>query len=49
MYNALDIAFFWQAHMLSPLRFFEDSIRNAQLSEYKNLKIPLKEIVSALV
>ncbi|CAO0793972.1 unnamed protein product [Mucor circinelloides] len=40
----IDIAFFWQAHMLSPLRFFEDSIRNAQLSEYKNLKIPLKEI-----
>ncbi|CAO3643647.1 unnamed protein product [Mucor fragilis] len=40
----LDIAFFWQAHMLSPLRFFEDSIRNAQLSEYRNLKLPLKEI-----
>ncbi|KAL9555736.1 hypothetical protein MBANPS3_002233 [Mucor bainieri] len=40
----IDIAFFWQAHMLSPLRFFEDSIRNTQWSKYKNTRLPLKEI-----
>lgn len=30
----LDIEFFWQAHMLSSLRFYENYLRNPQLSEY---------------
>ncbi|KAI8645697.1 hypothetical protein BD408DRAFT_400118 [Parasitella parasitica] len=45
----LDIAFFWQAHMLSPLRFFEDSIRNSQLCHYRNIKMPLKEIMNPII
>ncbi|KAK4510351.1 uncharacterized protein ATC70_004781 [Mucor velutinosus] len=40
----LDIAFFWQAHMLSPLRFYEDQHRCPQFTALKNMKIPLKEI-----
>jgi hypothetical protein len=46
----LDIAFFWQAHMLSSLRFYKNYLRNPQLSEYnKGLKILLKEIVRTCV
>ncbi|KAF1803770.1 hypothetical protein FB192DRAFT_1369666 [Mucor lusitanicus] len=40
----LDVAFFWQAHMLSPLRFYEDQHRCPQFTAFKNIKIPLKEI-----
>ncbi|KAL9555734.1 hypothetical protein MBANPS3_002231 [Mucor bainieri] len=40
----LDVAFFWQAHMLSPLRFYEDQHRYPQFIALKNMKIPLKEI-----
>ncbi|KAG1110479.1 hypothetical protein G6F42_015321 [Rhizopus arrhizus] len=40
----LDIAFFWQAHMLSPLRFYEDQHRCPQFIPMKKIKIPLKEI-----
>ena len=45
----LDVAFFWQAHMLSPLRFYEDQQRNPQYTVIKNLKVPLKKIVSIFV
>ncbi|KAG2236543.1 hypothetical protein INT48_000843 [Thamnidium elegans] len=37
----VDVAFFWQAHMLSPLRFQEDTTR---LAPFTSVKIPLKEI-----
>ncbi|GAA5796750.1 hypothetical protein HPULCUR_002125 [Helicostylum pulchrum] len=37
----LDVAFFWQAHMLSPFRFYEDTLR---VEPYKSDLIPLKEI-----
>ncbi|GAA5815491.1 hypothetical protein MFLAVUS_009003 [Mucor flavus] len=37
----VDVAFFWQAHMLSPLRFQEDIMR---LTPFTSSKIPLKEI-----
>ncbi|KAG2236563.1 hypothetical protein INT48_000863, partial [Thamnidium elegans] len=37
----LDVAFFWQAHMLSPFRFYEDTLR---IKPYKSDLIPLKEI-----
>ncbi|CAO3643631.1 unnamed protein product [Mucor fragilis] len=40
----LDVAFFWQAHMLSPVRFYEDQHRCPQFTALKNMKIPLKEI-----
>ncbi|GAA5804045.1 hypothetical protein HPULCUR_009531 [Helicostylum pulchrum] len=37
----LDVAFFWQAHMLSPFRFYEDTLR---VPPFESDRILLKEI-----
>ncbi|KAG2230520.1 hypothetical protein INT48_008325 [Thamnidium elegans] len=39
----LDVAFFWHAHMLSPLRYYEDMKKNFN-SDRRNISLPLKEI-----
>ncbi|KAG2218728.1 hypothetical protein INT45_006880 [Circinella minor] len=39
----LDIAYMWHAHMLSPFRYFEDSIRLDQAGIYK-INLPLKQL-----
>ncbi|KAI7861026.1 hypothetical protein BDC45DRAFT_11584 [Circinella umbellata] len=39
----LDIAYMWHAHMLSPFRYFEDSIRLDQADVYK-INLPLKRL-----
>lgn len=49
LYIVVDVAFFWQAHMLSPMRYFEDHTRmNGPSVPFEQLEIPLKSIVGCV-